>query len=227
MQFIDAPSPNHNERGRAVDTVILHYTGMKTGAEALERLCDPASKVSAHYLIEEDGQIFRLVDENARAWHAGVSSWKGEIDINARSIGVELVNPGHEFGYRDFPEIQIDALVALLKDIRTRHDIPPARVLGHSDVAPERKTDPGEKFPWTRLAAEGLALAPYDGPPDDNVALEDALAALEFIGYNLGNTQAAVVRAFQRRFCPAALGKGFDPLTKAALIAVAAELRAA
>lgn len=221
MRIIDAPSPNHDARGRPVDMVVLHYTGMKTGAEALERLRDREAKVSAHYFIEEDGRIFRLVDESERAWHAGVSSWKGEIDINARSIGVELVNPGHEFGYRDFPPAQIDALVALLKDIRTRHDIPPERVLGHSDVAPERKTDPGEKFPWARLAAEGLALAPYDGPPDDGISEKAAFAALESVGYNLANDNDAVIVAFQRRFCPAALGQGLDALTKSAAVRVA------
>lgn len=218
MELIDAPSPNHDARGRPVDMIVLHYTGMKTGEEALQRLRDPAAKVSAHYLIEEDGRIFRLVDESARAWHAGASSWKGEGEINARSIGVEIVNPGHEFGYREFPDPQIDALVALLKDIRTRHDVAPSRVVGHSDVAPERKTDPGEKFPWARLAAEGLALAPYVGPPDDGISEKAAWAALGTIGYNLANDRNAVVLAFQRRFCPAALGWGLDALTRAAAL---------
>ncbi len=221
MDFIDQPSPNHDDRGRDIDTVILHYTGMKTGKEALDRLCDEKAKVSAHYLVEEDGRVFRLVAENRRAWHAGVSSWKGDIDTNARSIGVEIVNPGHEFGYREFPDVQIDSVIALLKDINTRHDIAPDRVLAHSDVAPARKEDPGELFPWGRLAKEGLVLAPYDGEADAGISYEDAIKALGDIGYDAPpGFHAAALLAFQRRFCPAALGQGFNPLTKAALIAV-------
>ena len=194
---------------------------MPTGAEALARLRDPAAKVSAHYLVEENGEIHALVAETDRAWHAGVSFWRGDIDINARSIGIEIVNPGHEWGYRDFPEAQVVAVVALLKDIRTRHEVSPARIIGHSDVAPRRKEDPGEKFPWGRLAAEGLALAPYegDGAAGKSVAFADALQALRDLGYdaNLGDYAAALL-AFQRRFCPQSLGQGFDPRTKAALI---------
>lgn len=227
MNIIESPSPNFDERGRAADTVILHYTGMQSGAEALARLCDPAAKVSAHYLVEEDGAVYRLVAEDKRAWHAGVSSWKGEGDINARSIGIEIVNPGHEWGYRDFPAEQIDAVVSLLKDIRTRIDIAAARVLAHSDVAPGRKEDPGEKFPWARLAAEGLAVAPYDGPPDKGIPYEEALAALRAIGYEVMDVApgkpapAAALLAFQRRFCPRSLGQGMDPLTKAAALHIA------
>ena len=148
MKFIETPSPNFDERGRNIDTVILHYTGMETGQEALDRLRDPAAKVSAHYLVEENGDVYRLVEDICRAWHSGVSYWMGEIDTNARSIGIEIVNPGHAFGYRDFPKAQIDAVMVLLRDIVARHDIAPARVLGHSDVAPRRKEDPGEKVPW-------------------------------------------------------------------------------
>ena len=211
-------SPNFDARGRDVDTVVLHYTGMRTGAEALARLVDPAAKVSAHYLVEEDGQVFRLVDEENRAWHAGVSSWRGEADLNARSIGIEIVNPGHEWGYRAFPEPQIRAVLALLADIAARHRIAPARVVGHSDVAPARKEDPGELFPWKRLAAAGLAVGPYEGAPDPTVAYEEALEALVETGYDApAGAHAAAVLAFQRRFCPAALGRGLDPLTKAAL----------
>ena len=223
MDFIDAPSPNFDDRGRAVDMIILHYTGMRSGAEALERLRDPAAKVSAHYMIEEDGAAYRLVDEAKRAWHAGVASWKGEGDVNARSIGIEIVNPGHEFGYRDFPAAQIDALVVLMKEIRTRFKVSPERVLGHSDVAPRRKEDPGEKFPWSRLAAEGLALArpvPESGG-GEYIPYEEALAALGAIGYDAPQgDHAAALLAFQRRFCPGALGQGFDAVTKSALIAV-------
>lgn len=226
MKAIESPSPNFDERGRDIDTAILHYTGMKSGAEALARLCDPAAMVSAHYLVEEDGTLYRLVEERCRAWHAGVSSWKGERDINARSIGIEIVNPGHEWGYREFPTAQIEAVIALLKEIFARHEIAPARVLAHSDVAPGRKEDPGEKFPWARLAQEGLAIAPYTGPPDPAVPYEEALASLRDIGYEVPDAApgraapAAAVLAFQRRFCPAALGLGMDPLTKAAIRAV-------
>lgn len=224
MTPIPSPSPNCDLRGRAIDMVVLHYTGMKSGADALAGLCDPAARVSAHYLVEEDGRVFALVAEDMRAWHAGVSSWRGEGEINARSIGIEIVNPGHEWGYRDFPHAQIASAVALLKDIRTRHDIPPSRVVAHSDVAPARKEDPGEKFPWAALAREGLALAPYDGPPDASIPYPQALAALRAIGYEVADAApgvpaaAAAVVAFQRRFCPAALGQGFSPLTKAALL---------
>jgi len=227
MKLIDSPSPNFDERGRAADTVILHYTGMPTGAEALARLVDPQAKVSAHYLVEEDGVVYRLVAEEKRAWHAGVSSWKGESDINARSIGIEIVNPGHEWGYRDFPAAQVDAVIALLKEIRTRHNVPASRVLAHSDVAPGRKEDPGEKFPWGSLAAEGLVVAPYAGPPNKSIPYEEALAALRAIGYEVPDVApgkpapAAALLAFQRRFCPQSLGQGMDPLTKAALALVA------
>ncbi len=222
MKLIETPSPNFNERDGAANMIVLHYTGMKTGAEALQRMRDPAAKVSAHYMVDENGDIYRLVDENKRAWHAGVAFWKGETDINARSIGVEIVNPGHEFGYRAFPDAQIDAVIALLKDIRSRHEVPAERIVGHADVAPRRKEDPGEKFPWGRLAAEGLALAPYDGDGDASIAYDDALNALREIGYdaNIGDYAAALL-AFQRRFCPASLGQGFDARTKAALAYVA------
>lgn len=222
MKMTDAPSPNFDDRGRGVDMIVLHYTGMKTGAEALARMRDAAAKVSAHYMVEEDGAVFRLVAEESRAWHAGVASWKGETDINARSIGIEIVNPGHEFGYREFPDAQIEAVIALVKDIRTRHDVSPAMVLGHSDVAPRRKEDPGEKFPWDRLAQEGLALAPYagDGSDADGVSYEDALRCLQALGFDApAGDHAAAIVAFQRRFCPASLGQGFDRRTKAALAA--------
>lgn len=231
MKIIERPSPNFDARGRAVDMIVLHYTGMKTGEEALARLCDPAAKVSAHYFVEEDGRIFRLVAEENRAWHAGVSTWKGEGEINARSIGVEIVNPGHEWDYRDFPDAQIDAAIMLVNEICARHDIASTRVLGHSDVAPARKDDPGEKFPWNRLAAEGLAVGPYEGAPDANIPYAEALNALREIGYEVLDVApgvpatAAALVAFQRRFCPAALGQGWSPLTKAALVWAAKEMR--
>jgi len=226
--IIEAPSPNFDKRRRGVDMIILHYTGMQTGEEALHRMRDPAAKVSAHYMVEEDGRIFRLAPEEARAWHAGVSSWRGEGDINARSIGIEIVNPGHEWGYRSFPSAQVRSFVALTASIASRHGIVPAMVLGHSDVAPNRKEDPGEKFPWADLAAEGLAIGPYIGPPDAAIAYEDALAALRAIGYEAPDgAHAAAVLAFQRRFAPSDLGRGCSPLTKAAMIWAANAMSAA
>jgi N-acetylmuramoyl-L-alanine amidase len=221
LKFIEAPSPNFDDRDAIVDTVILHYTGMQTGAEALARLQSKAAKVSAHYLVEENGDIYRLVDAQKRAWHAGVGWWKGETNINARSIGIEIVNPGHEWSYRDFPDAQIAAVTALLKDICTQHNVQPARVLAHSDVAPRRKEDPGEKFPWRLLAKDGLALAPFDGDPavGESIGYDDALKALGEIGYDAPKgDHAAALLAFQRRFCPQSLGQGFDPRTKAALM---------
>lgn len=218
LAIVSSPSPNFDARGRGVDMIVLHYTGMKTGQEALGRLRDPASKVSAHYVVEEDGAIHGLVAEEMRAFHAGVGSWKGERDLNARSIGIEIVNPGHEWGYRKFPERQTDSVIALLKDIRVRHEIAPSRVLGHSDVAPQRKEDPGELFPWGKLAAAGLAIGRYGGDEDASIPYEDALELLRAIGYDAPDkTHAAALVAFQRRFCPKALAQGFSPLTKAAL----------
>ena len=152
------PSPNHDARTAPIDILLLHYTGMRSGEAACERLTDAAAKVSSHYLVYEDGRIDQLVPEVRRAWHAGVASWKGESEINSRSVGIEIVNPGHEFGYRDFPGAQIEAVIALCRDIVARHAIPPSRVLAHSDVAPGRKLDPGERFPWARLAAAGVGL---------------------------------------------------------------------
>ena len=156
--WIERPSPNYDPRreGCPIDILVLHYTGMRTAEEALERLCDPEAKVSSHYTIDRDGRVYRHVDESLRARHAGVSWWAGERDVNSRSIGIELVNPGHEFGYVSFPEPQIEALIELARGILARHPIPPHRVVGHSDVAPARKMDPGELFPWLRLAEYGV-----------------------------------------------------------------------
>jgi N-acetylmuramoyl-L-alanine amidase len=218
VTLVETPSPNFDERGRAVDMIVLHYTGMETGKEALDRLSDANAKVSSHYLVDEDATIYALVPEAMRAWHAGVGAWKGESDLNARSIGIEIVNPGHEFGYRKFPKKQIEMVIALVKDIRTRHDVPVTRILGHSDVAPQRKEDPGELFPWGKLAAEGLAVGRYKGKGDPTIPYEDALALLRAIGYDAPDkAHAAALVAFQRRFCPEALAQGFNPLTKAAL----------
>ena len=162
MRLVQCRSPNHDARpsGAAIDMLVLHYTGMKTADEALARLCDPEAKVSAHYTIGTDGRVYAHVPEERRAWHAGVSFWAGEANVNGRSIGIELVNPGHEFGYVPFAETQIAALIDLARTILARHPIPPAHVLGHSDVAPGRKMDPGELFPWARLAQSGIGLWP-------------------------------------------------------------------
>lgn len=164
MRLVERPSPNHNERRNdaPIDILLIHYTGMTDAATALARLCDPIAKVSAHYTIDEAGTVFGHVDENRRAWHAGVSYWAGERDVNSRSIGIELVNPGHDLGYRDFPAAQLEALIELARGIIARHKIPPARILAHSDVAPGRKIDPGEKFPWAELARQGIGLFPVD-----------------------------------------------------------------
>lgn len=217
MRPTDRPSPNFGPRppGTALDMVILHYTGMRTAEEAFERLCDPDAGVSAHYAIDEDGGILRLVDERRRAWHAGRSSWRGDTDINDRSIGIELVNPGHEFGYRAFPEPQMTALEELLGDIVRRRGIAPARILGHSDVAPARKRDPGELFDWRRLAGKGLATWPDAGdagdPPGD--APGDARAMLTAIGYDADAPLESVVAAFQRRFAQDRVTGEPDPET--------------
>ena len=194
--MIHTPSPNFGPRQGGVDMLVLHYTGMTSAAAALARLCDPAAEVSAHYLIDEDGAIHALVAEEMRAWHAGRSWWRGETDVNSRSIGIELVNPGHEFGYRPFPPAQIAALVDLAGGILARHPIPPRNVVGHADVAPARKQDPGELFPWAALAAKGIGLWPEAG-----TAVSDAIAMLAAYCYDTSDPAAALV-AFQRHFRP-------------------------
>jgi N-acetylmuramoyl-L-alanine amidase len=168
------PSPNFGPRreGAAIDMIVLHYTGMESADAAVAWLCSPQSQVSCHYLVHEDGRIVAIVDEAARAWHAGVSSWEGETDINSRSIGIEIANPGHQFGYPDFPRAQIAAVIELCRDIIARRGIRPERVLAHSDVAPGRKIDPGEKFPWAALAGAGVGLW---AEPQHAQAGEDAL----------------------------------------------------
>ena len=214
LAIIQRPSPNHDARTLPVTMVVLHYTGMQDAESALARLCDPQAKVSAHYCIDEDGQITQLVDEARRAWHAGLSYWRGVRDVNAASIGIELVNPGHEFGYRPFPEAQIAALELLLADICARHSIAPDMVVGHSDVAPARKMDPGELFPWPRLAARGLAAA----TPAIGAAPEGAEAAtvqaVNNYGYDISDLTKAII-AFQRRFRPRLCDGVIDSETQA------------
>jgi N-acetylmuramoyl-L-alanine amidase len=214
-----APSPNFGPRvnGQSVDVLLLHYTGMAGADRALKWLRDPESGVSAHYFVFEDGRLVQLVDERDRAWHAGKSSWAGEADINSRSIGIEIANPGHEFGYVPFPDRQIRSVISLCRDILSRHAIPARRVLAHSDVAPDRKSDPGELFPWQTLheAGVGLWVAPAPIEPGDRLAPGDGGKRVERLqrllmrfGYDIvingrfGLETAAVVRAFQRHFRP-------------------------
>ena len=202
---IARPSPNHDSRGgAAVDMLVLHYTGMQSGAAAIDRLCDPAAKVSAHYTIDEDGTVYAHVPEDRRAWHAGVSHWAGVDNVNARSIGIELVNPGHEYGYRAFPEAQIASLIELCGGILQRHIIPASRVLGHSDVAPARKDDPGEFFPWERLAAAGIGVWPQG---EQSALAPETLARY---GYDPKAPQDKVITAFQRHFRPEKLNGEWD-----------------
>ncbi|HTH97754.1 MAG TPA: N-acetylmuramoyl-L-alanine amidase [Stellaceae bacterium] len=210
----ERPSPNHGPRtgGHAIDILLLHYTGMKNRESALDRLCDPAAEVSCHYLIDEDGTIWNLVDENRRAWHAGEAFWAGSRDINSRSIGIELVNPGHEYGYRSFPAAQMNILAELAKDIMERHQIPRQRVLGHSDVAPQRKMDPGELFDWAWLAARGIGVFPSFAASAPEI--EPGLALAE-IGYEIGHNgpDTGTIIAFQRHFLADRLSGTLDTET--------------
>ncbi len=161
MKITDLPSQNFDSReGHAVDMLVLHYTGMPTAQDALQKMCDADAKVSAHYVVDEDGTCYRLVKEDCRAWHAGLSKWRGHDNINQRSIGIEIVNPGHEFGYRPFPAAQMKMVAWLCRDILSRHEIPKRNVVGHCDIAPKRKQDPGELFDWQTLAKLGIGLYP-------------------------------------------------------------------
>ena len=234
----DVPSPNFDARRGPPDMLVLHYTGMQTAEAAIARLCDPEAKVSAHYVVDEDGSILKLVPEERRAWHAGRGVWLGETDCNAASIGIEIVNPGHEFGYRDFPVVQVDAVISLIADIRTRWTIPDNRIIAHSDLAPERKQDPGERFPWKRLAGAGHGL--WFEPAQERVAAlgvplkvgDEGLgvivlrAGLHRLGYGLppgGDYDEATrltVEAFQRHWRPAQVDGVADGETRATLMGV-------
>ena len=239
MTSSERPSPNFDDRppDTPVDMVVLHYTGMESAAAALARLCDPEARVSAHYVIGEDGAVVSLVAEDQRAWHAGAAFWRGQTDINARSIGIELVNPGHEFGYRPFAPAQMAALIDLGREFVARHRIPPARVLGHSDVAPGRKQDPGELFDWPALAEAGLGLWPGDAPADtaqgggkagaetgpepgtSDLAIAATQRHMCEFGYDIAVTgtldpaSRKVVAAFQRHFRPALIDGAIDAET--------------
>jgi N-acetylmuramoyl-L-alanine amidase len=215
-QIRERLSPNHGSRGdapniRAIDMLVLHYTGMRSAVEAIDRLCDAEAKVSAHYVVEEDGSLWRLVPEERRAFHAGVSCWQGEQNLNHCSIGIEIVNPGHEWGYRPFPDPQMAAVEELCRDILSRRRIPGYRIVGHSDIAPDRKSDPGELFDWRRLARAGIGLWPEPAVTQARrrgrgvgvVERAAALADLARIGYCVGaGSEQAAVAAFQRRFRP-------------------------
>ncbi len=218
LEFIEAPTPNFDQRRAPPDMIVLHYTGMQTGEAAVERLRDPEARVSAHYVVEEDGRIFRLAPEERRCWHAGKGAWQGETDCNAASIGIEIVNPGHEWGYRAFPEAQVQAVIALVGDIRTRWTVPDARIIGHSDLAPDRKEDPGELFPWKRLAGEGhslwfepaaervAALGEALKPGDEGIGVVVLRSGLHRLGYGLmpggeyDEETRLTVTAFQRHW---------------------------
>ena len=216
--IIDSPSPNFDERDAAISMVVLHYTGMQDAESAIAKLCDPEAKVSAHYLIAEDGRVVRLVAEEKRAWHAGRSYWRGVQGVNACSIGVEIVNPGHEFGYRPFTGKQMEALLPLLSGIVQRYQIPPANVVGHSDVAPARKEDPGELFDWALLARHHLAIArPTRNLVDPQWTDGGFLLALERWGYDVRDAAKAVI-AFQRRFRPELLDGEIDGECRAILL---------
>lgn len=218
--IIETPSPNFDDRTLPISMIVLHYTGMEDAASAIARLTDPDAKVSAHYLIAEDGQIVRMVDEDKRAWHAGKSYWRKIDNVNSASIGIEIVNPGHEFGYRPFPEPQIAALIPLMQEITLRYKITRGNVVGHSDIAPARKEDPGELFPWNRLARLRLALpSPTKNLMDPHWTDGGFLLALERFGYDVSDATAAV-RAFQRRFRPANLDGVIDGECRAKLLAL-------
>jgi N-acetylmuramoyl-L-alanine amidase len=236
LQFQTTPSPNFDARRGPPDMLVLHYTGMQTAEEAIARLRDAEARVSAHYVVDEDGTLYALVPEERRAWHAGKGVWQGETDCNAASIGIEIVNPGHEWGYRDFPDVQIDAVIALIADIRSRWTIPDDRIIGHSDLAPDRKEDPGERFPWKRLAGEGhglwfepaaervAALGAPLRPGDAGLGATVLSAGLHKLGYGVeprgeyDEPLRLAVTAFQRHWRPGRVDGVADGETRARLV---------
>lgn len=220
-------SPHHDARpaGVPIDTLVLHYTDTRTAEESLKILCgETERRVSAHYVVEEDGTVWQLVDEARRAWHAGVSHWRGHEGINARSIGIELQHPGHLHGYRPFAEAQVAAVIALARAILARHPIAARNVVAHSDVSPDRKRDPGELFPWARLAAAGIGLWPGACPPlrDGGAAEAGLLRDLARIGFRTDLPAAPLVTAFQRHWAPHRIDGVADAPTRWAAARVAA-----
>lgn len=236
-----SPNSGHRPPGSAIDHLVLHYTGMRSEEGARDWLCDPRSQVSSHYVVFENGRVFQLVDESRRAWHAGRSFWRGLTDLNSRSIGIEIANPGHEFGYRPFPDRQIEAVIGLCRSIFARHVIPPHQVVAHSDVAPDRKEDPGELFPWEWCAAFGIGLWVPPAPLDHGQALargDEGEKVLELqrllgsIGFDVSldgrfdERTETVLRAFQRHWRPAFIDGRADPSTLDTLARVAAAFEA-
>jgi N-acetylmuramoyl-L-alanine amidase len=211
------PSPNIDEREGKVEFLVLHYTGMPDAQSAIDLLRSPAAKVSAHYVVDEDGTVYCLVPEEKRAWHAGISFWRGRQMLNDASIGIEIVNPGHEWGYRPFPEAQMAAVKELCLGILSRHAIPARNVVAHSDIAPNRKQDPGELFDWKGLAAAGIGLWTEEFSESN-----DFWGDLVAIGYDTSLPQADVIRAFQRHFLPQNLSDIGDSLTTQRAAAVRA-----
>ena len=219
-RMIERWSPNCDERRAPVSMIVLHYTGMIDGPSAIDRLTDLEAKVSAHYVVSEDGTITHLVPEDKRAWHAGRSYWRGVTDVNSASVGIEIVNPGHEFGYRPFPNEQIASVIRLVHAIKDRYAITRGNVVGHSDIAPARKQDPGELFPWGQLARLRLALPrPTRGLTDPMWSDAGFLLALERFGYDVADPLAAAL-AFQRRFRPELLDGTIDGECRAILLAL-------
>ena len=236
-EYRQRESPNHDERpGPVIDTLVLHYTGMQTAGDAIDLLCNPVAKVSSHYVVEEDGAIWQLVPEERRAWHAGVSYWRGRRQLNDVSIGIEVVNPGFEWGYREFPAVQMAAVTDLCLRILARHPVPARNVVAHSDVAPDRKQDPGEKFDWAGLAANGVGM--WVPIPDlgtthvlhDAVMLREVRRGLAQLGYEVEPDGAidpalsTVLRAFQRHWRPETVNGHADRGTVERLFALLARL---
>lgn len=228
MDIVQKPSPNFDDRkGAEIKFLILHYTGMKNAQEALERLTDEKAEVSSHYTIDEDGTIYQHVPDDKRAWHAGVSSWQEYENLNANSIGIEIVNPGHEWGYRPFPEVQVKSVQLLCMDILKRHkEI--EHVLAHSDIAPDRKEDPGELFPWKALAQNGIGVWPDSSDEDvlKGQLIQDIPQSLRRLGYKASKPHNMLI-AFQRHFVPEVFEKGTQgaacSLTRARLYALLSE----
>ncbi|OYY90669.1 MAG: N-acetylmuramoyl-L-alanine amidase [Sphingomonas sp. 28-66-16] len=220
MTIIDAPSPNFDDRALPITMIVLHYTGMQDAESAIARLRDPEAKVSSHYVVAEDGTVLRLVDEAKRAWHAGKSHWREIDDVNSASVGIEIVNPGHEFGYRPFPDEQIASVIQLVMQIKDRYEITRGNIVGHSDIAPARKRDPGELFPWNKLARLRLALPrPTKNLVDPYWTEAGFLLALERFGYDVTDPMAAIM-AFQRRFRPELMDGEIDAECRMILLAL-------